>query len=273
MFFRDQATCLIIPSMKPLSVLTAAGAFFVSCWAAAGEPEVTEKELPRVPPTEPGQALSTFQVKRGFHLELVAAEPLVVDPSAMAYDERGRRHVREMRDYSERRPERLGRIRRLEDTDGDGRFDKSTVYVDGLAWAAGGFCFDGGVFVGATPDILFCKDTTGDGVADVREVVFSGFASDYAPYETNRLNVQPLLNSFNWGLDNRIHGSASMSGGEGRRGGRPSVPGRGGGKVRGVDSPFVREWIGGAPPRPGLKQGPASAAPAREEPVDLRGRD
>src|ERR1044071_4692749 len=257
MFFRDQATCLIIPSMKPLSVLTAAGAFFVSCWAAAGEPEVTEKELPRVAPTEPGQAPSAFQVKRGFHLELVAAEPLVVDPIAMAFDEQGRLYVVEMRDYSERRPERLGRIRRLEDTDGDGRFDKSTVYVDGLAWPTAVFCYDGGVFVGATPDILFCKDTTGDGVADVREVVFSGVASDYAPYETNRLNVQALLNSFNWGLANRIHGSASMSGGKARR----------------VNMPFVRKWLGGQPPGLGWKQGAASAAPAREEPVDLRGRD
>src|ERR1044071_6167605 len=139
MFFRDQATCLIIPSMKPLSVLTAAGAFFVSCWAAAGEPEVTEKELPRVPPTEPGQALSTFQVKRGFHLELVAAEPLVVDPIAMAFDEQGRLYVVEMRDYSERRPERLGRIRRVQDTDGDGPLDKSTGSVGGVARADAGF--------------------------------------------------------------------------------------------------------------------------------------
>src|SRR5437667_5631135 len=180
----------------------------------AAEPTVDPKDLPRVAPTEPNRALSTFQVKPGFRLELVAAEPLVVDPIAMSFDEDGRLFVVEMRDYSERRDERLGRIRLLEDTDGDGRFDKSTVYVDNLPWPTAVFCYDGGIFVGATPDILYCKDTNGDGVADVKEVVFTGFASDYAPYQTNRLNVQAMLNSFNWFLDNRIHGATSMSGGK-----------------------------------------------------------
>src|SRR5207249_4481594 len=88
------------------------------------------------------------------------------------------------------------------------------VYVDDLPWPTAVICYGGGVFVGATPDILFCKDTNGDGVADVREAVFTGFASDYAPYATNQLNVQALLNSFAWGLDNRIHGATSMSGGK-----------------------------------------------------------
>src|SRR5437867_5003548 len=141
-------------------------------WFALGtrgvEPEVGEKDLPRVPPTEPGQALSTFQIKKGFHLDLVAAEPLVVDPIAMSFDEDGRLYVVEMRDYSERRPERLGRVRRLEDRDGDGRFDRSTVYADDLPWPTAVFCYDGGVFIGATPDILFCKDTNDNGVADIR---------------------------------------------------------------------------------------------------------
>src|SRR3989454_1095687 len=192
----------------------------------AAEPTIDPKELPRTPPVEPAQALSTFKVRPGFHLELVASEPLVIDPIAMSFDENGRLFVVEMRDYSERRPERLGRIRMLEDTDGDGRFDKSTVFAEDLPWPTAVFCYGGGVFVGATPEILFCKDTNGDGRADVKEIVFTGFASDYAPYQTNRLNVQALLNSFHWGLDNRIHGSASASGG----------------KVRLEDSPFTRAW-------------------------------
>jgi putative membrane-bound dehydrogenase-like protein len=113
-----------------------------------------------------------------------------------------------MRDYSERRDERLGRIRLLEDTDGDGRFDKSTVFADDLPWPTAVICYDGGVFVGATPDIFFLKDTNGDGVADVREVVFTGFGNGVA-----RLNVQQLFNSFTWGLDNRIHGANGGNGG------------------------------------------------------------
>lgn len=219
--------------------------------ARPADPAVESRELPRVPPTEPDKALGTFQIKKGFQIQLTAAEPLVVDPIAISFDENGRLFVVEMRDYSERRNEspHLGRIRMLEDIDGDGRFDKSTVYVDNLPWPTAVTCYDGGVFIGVTPDILYCKDTNGDGVADVREVVFTGFASDYAPYQTNRLNVQAMLNSFNWGIDNRIHGAASLSGGQ----------------VQRVDTPFTREWIrlttGVSPPStPGSKR-------------DLRGRD
>src|SRR5206468_6205200 len=95
--------------------------------ALAAEPQVDSSQLPRVPPTPPERALTTFKVKPGFRLELVAAEPLVVSPVAMSFDEDGRLYVVEMRDYSERRPERLGRIRLLEDTDGDGQDRKSVV--------------------------------------------------------------------------------------------------------------------------------------------------
>src|SRR5689334_23353932 len=81
--------------------------------APATEPAVEATQLPRIPPTPPDQALSTFRVKPGFRLELVAAEPGVIDPIALSFDEDARLYVVEMRDYSERRPERLGRIRRL----------------------------------------------------------------------------------------------------------------------------------------------------------------
>src|SRR5213592_3464013 len=87
------------------------------------EPTVDQKDLPRFPAVEPADAIKTFTVKEGFKIELAAAEPLVVDPVAMAFDEDGHLFVVEMRDYSERRDERLGRIRMLIDTDGDGKFD------------------------------------------------------------------------------------------------------------------------------------------------------
>lgn len=92
-------------------------------------PEVTAKDMPRFPAVEPANAAATFQVKKGFRLELVASEPLVNSPVTMAFDEHGRLFVVEMIDYSERRDEtpHAGRIRLLEDTDGDGKFDKSTV--------------------------------------------------------------------------------------------------------------------------------------------------
>jgi putative membrane-bound dehydrogenase-like protein len=159
--------------------------------------------LQRVPPKSPQEALAAFEVADGFRIELVAAEPLVVDPVAMAFDEHGRLYVVEMRDYSEQDKERLGRVRLLSDEDGDGRFETSRVFVEGLSWPTAIACFDGGVFVGCAPDILYYKDTTGDGVADDQRVVFTGFG---------RGNVQGLVNSFQWGIDQRIHGATSSAG-------------------------------------------------------------
>src|SRR3989441_1957610 len=201
--------------MKHLcSVLLLLSAFCrEASWGAAGPagPPVEQKDLPRIPPVEATNALKTFQLKKGFHLQLVASEPLVMDPIAMSFDENGRLFVVEMRDYSEMREvhPHLGRIRLLEDTNGDGVFDKATIYADDLPWPTGVICYDGGIFVAASPDILYFKDTNGDGVADLRKVVFTGFGAGMG----GKLNVQALLNSLTWGLANRIHGQTASNGG------------------------------------------------------------
>ncbi len=161
-------------------------------------------ELPRIPPKSPKDALATFETLPGFKLDQTAAEPLVVDPVAMAFDEDGRLFVVEMRGYSEQAGDLLGRVSILEDTDGDGHFDQTHVFAEQLSWPTAIICYDGGVFVAAAPDIYYLKDTTGDGKADFKKTVFTGFG---------RGNVQGLLNSFRWGLDNRIHGATSSSGG------------------------------------------------------------
>jgi len=174
------------------------------------DPNVDYKDrLPRIAPKEPGESLKSFHVIPGFRIELVAAEPLVRDPVDMAFDADGRLYVAEMIPYAEGNSSQFGspggRVSALEDTDNDGRFDKSTVFADKLVWPTGVGCFDGGVFIIAAPDVLYCKDTDGDGRADVRELIVTGFALS---------NPNALPNSLRWGLDNRMHGMTSTAGGK-----------------------------------------------------------
>jgi putative membrane-bound dehydrogenase-like protein len=160
------------------------------------------KDLPQYPAVEPKDAIATWQVKKGFHLELAAHEPQVRDPIAICFDEGGRMFACEMIDYSEMRDvtPHLGRISMLSDADGDGHFEKSQVFAEDLAWPTGLIWANGGLYVIATPDIWFFQDKDGDGKAELRERVFTGFGTGL-----KLLNVQGLANSPQWGQDNRIH--------------------------------------------------------------------
>ena len=190
-----------------LCILPLLATVLVASSASAQTPDSIDRdytaELPRIKPTEPPEALATFQVAAGFKLEQVAAEPLVASPVALSFDENGRMYVVEMRGYSENRDERLSRVRLLADADGDGKFDQSTVFADGLGWPTAVFCWAGGVLVADAPDIFYLKDTDGDGKADERRVLYTGLGLS---------NVQGLINSFQWGLDNRIYAAVSSSG-------------------------------------------------------------
>jgi putative membrane-bound dehydrogenase-like protein len=171
------------------------------------------RDIPDVPPVEPEHALETFRIKNGFRIELVAHEPDVVDPVQLAFDENGRLYVVEMRWYqSEMRTdlmfdERIGRIRLLEDTNGDGKFEKSTIFADKLRYPSAVLPYNGGVYVGLEPDLVYMKDTNGDGAADLRQVVFTGFGN-----QRDRLDSQTFMNSLTWSLDNRIHGAKGHGG-------------------------------------------------------------
>ncbi|MCY4584508.1 MAG: c-type cytochrome [Bryobacterales bacterium] len=147
------------------------------------------------PPHSPEEALSTFALPESFRIELVAAEPDVIDPVAMAFDAQGRLYVVEMRDYPYH-PEPQGQVKRLEDRDGDGRYEQVSIFAEGLSLPNGVMPWIDGVLVTAAPDILFLSDTDADGVADERSVVLTGFAAT---------NPQLRVNGPLYGIDNWIY--------------------------------------------------------------------
>jgi putative membrane-bound dehydrogenase-like protein len=173
--------------------------FALPGWSAESKPETNA--APRVASAPASNALTAFGVKPGFRLELVAQDPLVSSPVAMAFDENGRLFVAEMPEASGSRGTNTpsGRIRLLEDTEGTGDYHASTVYADKLPWVSAVICYGGGVFVAAGHDLMFLKDTRTNGIADERKVVFTGFGG------TNTLETEALPNNFNWGLDSHIH--------------------------------------------------------------------
>ena len=188
----------------------------VFCSELSAEEKSLAELMPRIPSKSVTEALESFKLQHGFSMQLVASEPDVVDPIDAAFDARGRMYVVEMNDYPflpeqrvqkyrDQRSESWGRVRLLTDTDGDGRMDKSVVFADKLRWPQSVCCSQGGVFIISTPNLYFMKDTDGDDVADIKEVVCTGFGSG---------NVQGLSNGLEWGRDNAIYFSSGMTGGE-----------------------------------------------------------
>lgn len=155
-------------------------------------------KLDRFEPLTPEQALDSFEVADGFRIELVAAEPLVVDPVAFCFDAAGRMIVVEMRGYSERPDDQMGQIRRLTDSDGDGVMDHGETLAEGLSWPTAVECFQAGVVVATAPDLINISQGS-------KEILCTGFG---------KTNVQGLVNSLRYGLDLRLHGATSSSGAE-----------------------------------------------------------
>jgi putative membrane-bound dehydrogenase-like protein len=192
-------------ALAPLAVSTSL------CWTPtavaqngdrAGEeqPELpAEWRVPASPALDAAAERATFSIADGYDIELVAAEPLVEAPVAFRFAPDGRLWVVEMRGYmrdaegaGEDQP--LGRIKVLDDDDGDGRMDRATVFLDGLVMPRGIAPWRDGLLVIEPPHLLFVRDTNGDGRADESRVVASGFAG--------KGNPEHAGNGLLWTLDN-----------------------------------------------------------------------
>ena len=155
-------------------------------------------DRPPGPPLSPAEAVAKMTVPEGFSVEVVASEPDVMNPVAMFIDEKGRYWITESFEYPRREPgPGRDRIKVLEDTDGDGKVDKVTVFAEGLNIPSGIAVGYGGVWVANSPDILFLQDTDGDLKADKQEVIVTGFG---------RTDTHELPNSFTWGPDGWLYG-------------------------------------------------------------------
>lgn len=200
------------PALPPLAGTTVSvedGALVIRRSGTADQ-RVTARDLialPVPPRLGPAEAVSSLRLPDGFSAELVAHEPQVMDPVAFDWGPDGRLWVVEMSDYPTGVDDRGtpgGRVKVLTDADGDGRFEKTTLFADALPFPTGVLPWREGALIAAAPDIIYAADTDGDGVADSREVLFTGFEPG---------NQQHRFNGFEWGLDGWIYAANGDSGG------------------------------------------------------------
>jgi putative membrane-bound dehydrogenase-like protein len=184
---------------KSLLPVVAAAVLFAACWTAwPAEPVPHGQDQMPGPALSPADAIKKMTVPDGFTVELVASEPEIANPVAMTFDERGRIWITESFEYPRASAGKgRDRIKILEDTHGDGKFDKITTFADGLNIPSGLALGYGGVWVANSPDILFMQDTKGTGKADKKEVVVTGFG---------RYDTHELPNSLTWGPDGWLYG-------------------------------------------------------------------
>ena len=176
-------------------------------------PIVPAELIPPAPALSPEEALRSFRIAPGYRLEIAAAEPLVQEPVAIRFGPDGRLWVVEMRGYmpdldgqGEDLP--VGRIVVLTDQDGDGRYDRSQVFLDNLVLPRALTLVEDGLLVGAPPELAFWRDTNGDGRADTKEVVATDYGVPTDPKRPFLANPERAPNSLLYGHDNWIHSTA-----------------------------------------------------------------
>src|SRR5213594_3317998 len=210
---------------------TAWAMLFATNLALAQIPQPTDAPKP----LSPEQSAAAFKLPVGFRMEVVASEPLIASPSAVCWDERGRMFVSELHGYNlegqldieelnktgkldtqVRRVQAdekfklaamsgtFGVVKLLRDTNGDGRMDAAEVWATNMPPIYGLVPARGGVIVACAPDIIFLADRDGDGKAETREVLFTGFPTG---------ELERGINAPQWGVDGWIYFGRGWSGG------------------------------------------------------------
>ncbi|QDU49105.1 neutral/alkaline non-lysosomal ceramidase N-terminal domain-containing protein [Gimesia panareensis] len=158
-------------------------------------------------PLTPEESISRMNFADDLQVDVIAAEPLIVDPVAVEFGPDGKLWVVEMRDYPQGLDGNLqpgGVVKLLEDVDQDGTYDKATVFLKDLPFPTGLMVWKQGVLVCTAPDVIYAEDTDGDGKADINRKVLTGFATH---------NYQARVNSLTPGLDNWVYASGGLFGG------------------------------------------------------------
>jgi putative membrane-bound dehydrogenase-like protein len=202
-----------MPLRRAFSALAFAAVSFALVGAEPAEPPEVRS------PLTPKEAQKLFHLPPGLRIELVASEPQIESPVAMAFDEAGRLWVVEMRDYPNgpkpgEKPQ--GRIKLLEDVDGDGVYETATVFADNLPFANGLMPWKGGVVVTIAPQIVYLKDSKiyPNGKADKKEVLYEGFTAG---------NPQLRVSHPTLGLDGWVYVANGLRGGKVKKAGDPDA--------------------------------------------------
>ena len=182
----------------PYAAATAAFGFLL-----ASAPLFAQRELKDIPLPDPELERKTFVLPEGFEVNLFAADPQIAKPIQMNFDPQGRLWIVSSEVYPQIEPGQVAndRVLIVEDKNGDGVADSTSVFADGLLIPTGVAPGDGGAYVGASTEILFLKDTDGDGKADHRRVFLSGFGTE---------DTHHIVHTFRWGPEQLLYFSQSI---------------------------------------------------------------
>src|SRR6476661_1751631 len=201
------ATTIMMPNKTSVALLLVLAAVVsgYAYQAAKPWPPGLQKVSDESPVLSPDDEMKTFFMPPGYHVELVASEPMIEEPIFIDWDPDGRLWVIEERGYMQDLPatnerEPLGRISVLEDTNNDGKMDKKTVFMDGLVLPRALKVLDRGVLIGEPPHLWLAKDTNGDLKADTKELVVDTYGQELG-------NIEHNANSLTWALDNWMYTS------------------------------------------------------------------